>query len=364
MKVNQIVTEHKKGVKAMKYAKKAKSTVPLYGPGKQEAKLTPVKPITPVKEDDNTKARAKVAFDQLDNPNTELKTSSDAEIRARLAAQQGKGTKLKDMNPLDRDQWLKSTGQYWDTATQTVKPLPVKEDAPIGVVSAVSPDGKEVTIKKTDGSELKTTGSAVMPGADGKTAQLAPQAGDSLKPGTPVTSGEAPVSEEGDDLASGKLTIPLDKFMQIADENNKENGFNIDLEQLKPMLVMTSSGEVDAGLTLQKIAGFFQGPEFTKFIEDMRKMIAFAEQNRPGPTKTAAAGNAPYNPMNRPEAKLGTGTFDSGPDVTLSTRVQETADNKLLKNMLNIAGVGNQPVKPKVKESADITAMLRIAGLR
>lgn len=63
--------------------------------------------------------------------NTELKTSSDAEIRARLrlAAQQGKGTKLKDMNPLDRDQWLKSTGQYWDSATQSAKPLPVKESA-------------------------------------------------------------------------------------------------------------------------------------------------------------------------------------------------------------------------------------------
>jgi hypothetical protein len=84
---------------------------------------------TAVKEDDNIKARAKAAFDQLDNPDTELKTSSDAEIRARLAAQKGKGTPLKDMNPLDRDQWLKSTGQYWDTATQTVKPLPVKESA-------------------------------------------------------------------------------------------------------------------------------------------------------------------------------------------------------------------------------------------
>jgi hypothetical protein len=81
-----------------------------------------------VKEDDNFKARAKAAFDELDNPDTELKTSSDAEIRARLAAQKGKGTKLKDMNPRDRDQWLKSTGQYWDPATQTAKPL-VKESA-------------------------------------------------------------------------------------------------------------------------------------------------------------------------------------------------------------------------------------------
>lgn len=84
---------------------------------------------TAVKEDDNIKARAKAAFDELNNPNTGLKTSSDAEIRARLAAQKGKGTNLKDMNPFDRDQWLNSTGQYWDTVTQTAKPLPVKESA-------------------------------------------------------------------------------------------------------------------------------------------------------------------------------------------------------------------------------------------
>lgn len=47
MKVNQIVSEHKKGVRAKIYNKKAttKATgpVPLYGPGKQDAKLTPVK---------------------------------------------------------------------------------------------------------------------------------------------------------------------------------------------------------------------------------------------------------------------------------------------------------------------------------
>ena len=282
MKVNQIVTEHKKGVRAMKYAKKTKGTVPLYGPDKQEAKLTPVKPVSPV-----------------------------------------------------------------------------KEDAPIGVVSAVSPDGKEVTIKKTDGSELKTTGSAVMPGADGKTAQLAPQAGGGLKPGTPVTNSEAPVSEEGEEPT---MTIPADVITKGLNDAATEHG--VDPEKLKAMLVLAPNGEVDALQTLKKIVGYFQGPEWTQFVEDMKKVVAFAEQNRPGPTKTAAAGNAPYNPMNRPEAKLGTGTFDSGPDVTLSTRVQETADNKLLKNMLNIAGVGNQPAKPKVKESADITAMLRIAGLR
>lgn len=45
MKVNQIVNEHKKGVRAMKYAKKTKSPVPVYGPDANNAKLKPVKPV-------------------------------------------------------------------------------------------------------------------------------------------------------------------------------------------------------------------------------------------------------------------------------------------------------------------------------
>ena len=45
MKVNQIVSEHKKGVRAMKYATKTKGTVPVYGPDSKDAKLKPVKPV-------------------------------------------------------------------------------------------------------------------------------------------------------------------------------------------------------------------------------------------------------------------------------------------------------------------------------
>jgi hypothetical protein len=47
MKVNQVVNEHKKGVRAHIYNKKAttkaQGPVPLYGPGKHDAKLKPVK---------------------------------------------------------------------------------------------------------------------------------------------------------------------------------------------------------------------------------------------------------------------------------------------------------------------------------
>lgn len=50
MKVKQIVSEHKKGVRAMKYAKKTKGTVPVYGPEVKDAKLKPVKPTGPLGE--------------------------------------------------------------------------------------------------------------------------------------------------------------------------------------------------------------------------------------------------------------------------------------------------------------------------
>ena len=45
MKINQIVSEHKKGVRAMKYGKKTKGAVPVYGPESKDAKLKPVKPV-------------------------------------------------------------------------------------------------------------------------------------------------------------------------------------------------------------------------------------------------------------------------------------------------------------------------------
>jgi hypothetical protein len=45
MKVNQIVSEHKKGVLAKKYTTKTKGAVPVYGPDSKDAKLKPVKPV-------------------------------------------------------------------------------------------------------------------------------------------------------------------------------------------------------------------------------------------------------------------------------------------------------------------------------
>jgi len=53
MKVNQIVSEHKKGVRAMKYTTKTKGTVPVYGPDSKDTKLKPVKPTGTLSEVDS-----------------------------------------------------------------------------------------------------------------------------------------------------------------------------------------------------------------------------------------------------------------------------------------------------------------------
>lgn len=53
MKVNQIVSEHKKGVLAMKYTTKTKGAVPVYGPDSKDAKLKPVKPTGALSEVDS-----------------------------------------------------------------------------------------------------------------------------------------------------------------------------------------------------------------------------------------------------------------------------------------------------------------------
>ena len=69
MKINQIIGEHKKGVRAMKYAKKTKSTIPVYGPEANNGKLKPVKPIGTIKED-NISATIKA----IDDKHAEIET--------------------------------------------------------------------------------------------------------------------------------------------------------------------------------------------------------------------------------------------------------------------------------------------------
>jgi hypothetical protein len=83
-------------------------------------------------------ARVKEADDSYDpfanDPAADAKHEADVFAKMRQQQQQGKGTSLKNMNPLDRDQYLKNTNRQWDSTTQrsvpsTQQPQPQNEDA-------------------------------------------------------------------------------------------------------------------------------------------------------------------------------------------------------------------------------------------
>lgn len=67
----------------------------------------------------------------------------------------------------------------------------------IGTVSAVSPDGKQVTVKQADGGDLTTTADAFLPGANNTVAMKPDAAGTTLKPGATVT--QTTTAEDSDE---------------------------------------------------------------------------------------------------------------------------------------------------------------------
>jgi hypothetical protein len=98
MKVKQIVSEHKKGVRAMKYGKKTKGTVPVYGPESKDAKLKPVKPVGTVQEDaTNVQIKPIANAQQIDINGQKVATTTDAGAAATIA-QLAKDGKIA-MNP-------------------------------------------------------------------------------------------------------------------------------------------------------------------------------------------------------------------------------------------------------------------------
>ena len=55
----------------------------------------------------------------------EADAKHEAEVRAKMREkiQQGQGTKIKDMNPIDRDQYLQNTGRRWNDETKSIEKI-------------------------------------------------------------------------------------------------------------------------------------------------------------------------------------------------------------------------------------------------
>ncbi len=246
MKVKQVVGEHKKGFRAKKYASKPKKYI------------EPVKPTSTATK-----------------PQGVAEGDDPLQNRADYAKKHGQGQVYKKTYPGDKVGMTKAYA--YDVKRTGPKGQLPKEDmdldetTPSGVVSAVSPDVKQVTIKKSDGTELKTTGDAVLPGPDGKTASLAPGAGNELKPGTPVTSGQSQsVSEApGEDMPP----IKADQLMnRISQEDPNATAY------AKKLIVAKPDGTVDFKQTFRSMSGEFitMFPDIIDFFTEIQKMAADA----------------------------------------------------------------------------------------
>jgi len=71
------------------------------------------------------------SYDPFANdPAADAKHEADVFAKMRQQQQQGKGTSLKNMNPLDRDQYLKNTNRQWDSTTQRSMPATQPQQQP------------------------------------------------------------------------------------------------------------------------------------------------------------------------------------------------------------------------------------------
>jgi hypothetical protein len=180
MKVKQIVSEHKKGVRAHIYNKKAttkaQGPVPLYGPGKQDAKLKPVK-INEAPED--AAIHAQVAALSATNP------QFAAEVRKVPPIMRGMSGDSAKHNAMVLQQLKSLLQKYSGNAVQEEMPGQM-----VGKVQQVKPDGT-VDIQKPSGDTTTVQATALQPGDNNKLTMQVPK----IQPGQEVDASKT-IEEE------------------------------------------------------------------------------------------------------------------------------------------------------------------------
>lgn len=264
MKRNEILGEHKKGIKAVKYNKKPQD--PATAHAKAKEKLKPVKPLEEgaVKELSMdlksmsdaefqsrykiTKAEARANMKKKDEGLEEMRDRRDAYQRDYDSSQTGFG-RGHDHRGLEQElahetnnyavaidgrTWkvfssrnhaeavarsLQNKGKKASVHETGAEPTAEATGDALGTVSSTTPDG-QVSIKTTTGAEIKTDQSALMPGANG-TVQMKPDAaGDTLKPGAKVVSTEdmsvPPTTDSSSPINGDEENVDLRRLSELA----------------------------------------------------------------------------------------------------------------------------------------------------
>jgi hypothetical protein len=203
MKVNQIVSEHKKGVKAKKYAKKPQ---PLIGVDAQ-------KKAAEKRQADAAKAKAKPATPAPVNEAVDQQQvySAHQEMREKNPQYAAEVAKLPGMIRGIGPDAQRHNKMVWDEIAkilQKYKALPVQEELPgqtpgqeIGTVVGQPNSQGEVTVKKQDGSTALINQQLLQPGQQPNTFQMPTQA---IPAGAKVMAG--PVTQGAQAMESVELT--------------------------------------------------------------------------------------------------------------------------------------------------------------
>jgi hypothetical protein len=214
MKINHVISEHKKGIKAVKYNKKPQD--PTAAHAKAKEKLAPVKPLEEMRSRRDAYQRdydnSTSGFGNRRNPAEDesnllyiykdgrLHQSMISNYNEREARAQGfrdtpeQALKMHGIirSKFNADKFVKNIGGKWvevhPFGKGTEPEMDEAQGDPIGTVQSATPDGKVVI--KTDNGVVNTDKDALMPGATPQDPlQMKPDAaGGALKPGAKVVS--------------------------------------------------------------------------------------------------------------------------------------------------------------------------------
>lgn len=367
MKINQIVSEHKKGVKARVYNKK--------GPEPRKVAKQPAQPgvatafAGQVAKEDATQQVYKVT---KSDPNTGLTLSKPDGTQLILPPDKMNAIAA---NPNDPNKYLLNPDAIAQQATSG-QPSGPEIGREVEVNTTENPDqafGEEMD-DAVEAQPGDVGGDATDAYIDDITDHDFEQAQGRLRElaGMPPAAGQTPAATPNSQAIS---TMPTTEYVKGIYAAAAENGMGApDVEAVRKQMVLAANGEVDIMATMQKALQAFQNPEFKQMLADLDALIKQAERGQgvaEGLGKTIKRGMA------------GWGAFDKDKPADVVKRVKDQ-DTDTLKGLSNRGSTGkgspaelqqkaiNRELKKRgeqgVTESSPddklLQKMLTIAGLR
>jgi len=236
MKINHVISEQKKGVRAVKHNKKPHDPAATHAKAKE--KLAPIKPMESQGVAEAFQNDESNLMYRYDSASGKLKQRMIDNHDERTAHQHGYRDSVESAlrvaniirSKFDSSKFIQNIGGKW----VPVNPFGSADDVeeaqgdPIGTVQSATPDGK-VAIK-TDTGVVTTDKTALLPGATPQDPlQMKPDAaGDALKPGAKVVSAAEDILPPPADSQS-----PIHGGTVHGDEGHGDNHHNEIIQLLK-----------------------------------------------------------------------------------------------------------------------------------